>query len=341
MEAFWNCSVLDRPFVHIPTAKTNAQPWPQKQFASNRERWLDVEFAVEMALALTENILWKGDSIPVFFPNLGPEVMSCGFGAELEFSEYTSWSKPVIHDWNQVEGLKFDPDNFYIQKICELIKLGVEKGKGKFITGITDIHPGGDLAASLREPQQFCIDMMESPDEVEALLQKIQPAFEEFYNLQYDLMQTGGQVMTTTWAPLYTEGKYYVPSNDFSCMISPRSYKKYFVERLEKEIEFLDRSIYHLDGPNALQHLPAILGMKKLDAVQWVFGAGNGTPKDWIHVYKQIQDAGKGIQIIECGYNDLDAIISTLKPEGVAITTAAGSEQEADAFLKKVTEWKK
>ena len=223
----------------------------------------------------------------------------------------------------------------------KMIEAGLERGKGKFITGLTDIHPGGDLAASLRNPQDFCMDLVDSPELSEKLLAKIQPDFPMFYDMQYDLLKKHGQYVTTSWINFFTEGRFYIPSNDFSCMVSPEMFNRFFLKRLEEECEYLDRSIYHLDGPNALCHLPALLSIKKLNAIQWVYGAGNGPCTKWMHVYEEIQAAGKGMQIFGGSLDELDVIMERLRPEGVALCTWAGSEEEAQAILRRVSTWTK
>ncbi len=339
MEAFWNRAVLDRPFIQVTAPKPESVPLPVSRHDSLRARWLDADFAVDRALAFTENIYWGADAIPMFFPNLGPEVMSTAYGAELDFSERTSWSHPVLQDWDRLESLSFNPNSFYISKILEIMRCGLERGRGRFITGITDIHPGGDLAASLRNPQDFCIDLLDSPELVERLLVKIQPDFQRFYDLQYQVMLQMGQTVTTTWATFFTEGRYYVPSNDFSCMVSPELFERFFLSRLAEECTFLDRSVYHLDGPNALPHLPAILSIADLDAVQWVYGEGHGPARRWIPVYQQIQAAGKGLQVCGCTLDDLDDLMANLRPEGVALTGGCHSIAEADAFIRKASQW--
>ncbi len=68
-----------------------------------------------------------------------------------------------------------------------------------------------------------------------------------------------------------------------------------FLPGIEAECQHLDASIYHLDGPNALQHLDSLLEVDELNAIQWVFGAVNGPASKWMDVYKKCQEAGKGI----------------------------------------------
>ena len=70
-------------------------------------------------------------------------------------------------------------------------------------------------------------------------------------------------------------------------MISTRMFEDVFLPGLVDECRFLDRSIYHLDGPGALRHLDSILAIPELDALQWVFGAGNEGFHRWVEVYRK------------------------------------------------------
>ncbi|MDK3157884.1 hypothetical protein QPK87_15065 [Kamptonema cortianum] len=341
IEAFWNRALLDRPAIIVTAPAAQPREYPKKTHATHADRWLDIEYAVDWAEAQVRNIYWGGDSLPLTFPNLGPEVIATGYGCPLEFGEYTTWSVPIITDWDRLEGLKFDRTNFFIETMMKMTRAMLERARGRWLVGHTDIHPGGDLAASLRGPQELCIDIAEDPDHVRKLLTKIQPAFEEFYSMIHDLIREYGQTMTTTWSPIYARGKFYIPSNDFSCMISSPKFKELFIPGLIEEIRFLDRSLYHLDGPQALRHLPLLLDIPELDAVQWVFGSGNGPAAKWAHVYKQIQDAGKCVQVVEMTAEDMNPLMDVLNPEGVVFMLSAASPEEADALVSRVARWTK
>ena len=109
---------------------------------------------------------------------------------------------------------------------------------------------------------------------------------------------------------------------------------------LLEELDFLDASIYHLDGPDALKHLDRLLAIDKLKGIQWVYGAGQPTASHWIPVLKKIQDAGKMIQI-DVVPEELDIMLENLKPEGVMYTINARTEEEGRALMKKVERYKR
>jgi hypothetical protein len=121
-------------------------------------------------------------------------------------------------------------------------------------------------------------------------------------------------------------------------MISNAMFREFFLPELLAEIDWLDRSIYHLDGPGALRHLDTLLDIRKLDAIQFVFGDGARPATRWLDVYRRIQDAGKAIHVtIEPG--EMDAFMDALRPEGVMLAMTASSVEEADDIVKRVSKW--
>ncbi len=338
-DAFWDCAVIDRPVVNMCVpADEQRHPWAApKEYASERERWMDTERVVQEALTWALNMDFLGDALPTAWPNLGPEVFSAFFGMEMEYTEDTSWGVPIIDDWSNVGHVQFSEENFYWKKLVEMTDALLEAGKGKFYTGLSDIHPGGDALAAFREPADLNTDLLMVPDEIKAMVQHVGEVYRRVYDFFYDRLAGTGQA-TTSWPGIVSSRKWYVPSNDFSCMISPEMFNEFFLPGITEECRFLDATIYHLDGPSALRHLPALLDIKELNAIQWVYGAGGGRATDWLHIYKQCQSAGKGIQL-GVGLDELDTIIEELKPEGVWLTVEVRNHDEAEEVLKRVAKW--
>ena len=341
IDAFWECELVDRPVVQFTLFKPPEQrvPLPAAHHASARARWLDAEYQAELALATLANREFLGDSLPVAYPNLGPEVFGAFYGCPLEFGDFgTSWSTPILHDWADVDRLTLDWDSPYLVQLHVMTDALLAIGRGKFITGMTDWHPGGDAIASFRDPQNLAIDMIEHLDEVKALLRRLEPDYFKIYNMFYDKLRAAGQPISS-WVPLVCDGKFYIPSNDFACMISKRLFDEVFLPGIVNECRFLDRSLYHVDGPGALRHLDSLLAIPELDAIQWVFGAGREGFGRWIEVYKRCQAAGKAIQV-NCTFAELNLIMETLDPHGVYLAMDGVPSREAALdMLKKLEHW--
>jgi hypothetical protein len=123
-------------------------------------------------------------------------------------------------------------------------------------------------------------------------------------------------------------------------MISKEMYDEFFLPDIVAECRHMEATIYHLDGPDALRHLESLLEIKKLNAIQWVYGAGHGRASDWLDVYKKCQAAGKALQI-EIEPDELETMLENLKPEGVnlGINNVTDSDT-ADALIKRLEKWR-
>jgi hypothetical protein len=340
-DAFWQCEIIDRPVVNIWLSKTNPDyPWPaEKNWATMKDRWLDTDYLVEAKVAGIMNTEYVGDALPNVYPNLGPEVFSAFFGCEMEFSESTTWTIPILHDWADVGTVRFSRDNVYWKKLVEMTDALLEAGKGMFYVGNTDYHPGADAIAAFRDPLLFNMDMIEYPEEVTRLLRYVTDVYFEAIDYFFEKFAAAGQAFSS-WPGIVTSKRYYVPSNDFSCMISKAMFDELFLPGITEECEHMEANIYHLDGPGALRHLDSLLGITSLNAIQWVFGAGNGRASDWLPVYKKCQAAGKGLQI-GLEPDEIDLFMRELKPNGLWLTIHGVPDREtADAVLKKTLAWK-
>ncbi len=341
MDAFWHRELIDRPVVQITLAKPPEQciPEPESRHPTTAARWLDTEYQIELAVARLSNREFLGDAMPIAYPNLGPEVFSALYGCPIEFGDYgTSWTRPILHDWSQAGKLRLDWNSPYLRKLHEMTDALLEAGKDRFIVGMTDWHSGGDAIAAFRDPQALALDMLEHPDDIKALLPRLEADYFAVYNVFYDKLRAAGQPITS-WLPLVYEGKYYIPSNDFSGLISTRMFEEVFLPGIVNECRFLDRSIYHLDGPGALRHLDLILSIPELHALQWVPGAGREEFARWVPVYRRAQAAGKGIQVNPT-FEEIDEVIETLDPRGLfMIVSGVPSREAAEDLLKKTERW--
>ena len=341
-EAFWHREIIDRPPVSISLPKPGARPpRPARVYPDQAARWLDLDARAEdidRALSETDFLY---DSLPVAWPNMGPGVFSAWCGCGYEFGRDTAWTKPVLRDWaHDFDKTRLNMAHPLFAKTVEFTRKLLERGKGKFIVGLTDFHPGGDHLAALRDTQTLLMDLLEEPEQVKRLLSRSMSEYYAAYGVFYQMLREAGMPITT-WTPIVHDGSFYLPSNDFSCMIGKRMYDEFFLPGIAQECAFYERSLYHLDGPGALKHLDSLLEIRDLDAVQWVCGYGNEGFARWKTVYRKIQRAGKGIQLM-CHVRELDEVFEALRPEGVWFSGIDGiSDREtADYAVQRIARWK-
>lgn len=340
-DAFWNQEIIDRSPISIILPKENRTILPQKNYSNHMDRWLDVQFRAETTAISLGNSEYLADSLPITFPNLGPEIFSAWCGCGYQFGQDTTWSEPCIIDWEKdADKAVLNLEHPYFKKMMEFTERLLELGKGNFIVGLTDFHPGADHIAALRDPANLATDMIEHVEDVQKKLKSSYKEYYQVYDIFYKMLRSAGMPITS-WTPLIYEGRYYIPSCDFSCMISKKMFDDYFLPGIVEECKFYDRSIYHLDGPGALRHLDSLLEIKELNAIQWVYGAGNEGYDRWIKTYQKIQNAGKGIQLM-ISLEELPRVFETLRPEGVWFSNIAGikDRETADKVIKRIAAWK-
>ena len=340
-DAFWERDIIDRPPVNLPLLVEWPTAVPHRNYRSEWDRWTDVDFRAEQAAISLRNTEFYGDALPVAWPNMGPEIFSAWCGCPYHFGETTAWSEPCIIDWDEdADRAVFDPEHPLFKLTVRFTERLIELGRGNFIVGLTDFHPGGDHLAALRDPQNLAIDMVENVGHIKKLLDRSATEYFQAYDLFYRMLRKE-EMPITSWTPLIHDGRYYIPSNDFSCMISTSMFEDVFLPGILDECAFYERSIYHLDGPGALRHLDTILSIADLDAVQWVPGAGNESFPRWVKVYQRIQRAGKGIQLFGLDVSDLPLLFESLKPNGIWISHISGvrDRETVDEVLRRVSAW--
>ena len=339
--AWWVGELIDRPPVSFWLGPNRVYSGPVSNHATLRDRWFDAEFQVNAAIAGMEQQDFVGDSLPVFWPNMGPEVTGTLYGCEMEFGEDTSWSIPTVHnieDWDRILKLAPNFQNPYWQNVERLTDLAIQKCQGRYLVGLTDLHGTSDILAALRDPQELCTDLIDAPETVLRVGRHVRQGYLESFRRSYQKLAAAG-FGSTTWCPMYHPGPAYVPSADFWCMLSPAMARQMILPDLLEEMAPLERSIFHLDGPTALPHLDMVLyELPRLNALQWVFGAGRGPARRWLDVYRRARAAGKSIQVVADDLADALAVLDALGPRGMWITVASAvpSAAAGEAFLKEV-----
>ena len=339
-ESWWDAesSLVSLTYPQPPEKRMPVPP--AREHATRRDRWMDTQSVVERTTARLHNTVYCADALPTAWPNLGPEIFSAFYGCPLEFTETTSWSVPNLESWDpeSTAALQLDTANEYYQKILEITDALLDAGRDRFIVGYTDLHPGGDALAAFRDPQQLCLDLIEHPAEVADLLDRVTTDFLSLYDT-YHARLSGSRMPSTSWLPATCRGRYYIPSNDFSCMISDEMFEEFFLPGIARECRHMDRSIYHLDGPQALRFLDPLLALPEIHAIQWVAGAGYDYWLDWVDVYRRIQAAGKSF-VLYPPLADLPKVFDLLEPEGAWLHVGGVPDQAtAEAAGAAVERW--
>ncbi len=340
--AWFENEIIDRPPVRFMAHNAFLEQATEDISHLSREDkkkwWFNTELHVELFLKSIKDRQFHGETFPVYFPNLGPDVYAAFYGAELVFGDVTSYSVPCISQWEDADKLALNMHNEYFMKLEELTQHALERCKGKFLVGYTDLHPGLDCVAAWRDPLQLCYDLYDSPDQVRHLADLAIADFEYIYNHFDDMLKEKGQ-LSVSWMGIPSYGRMHIPSCDFSALISQEFFNTFGLSILKHETTTMTHNIFHVDGQGVAKHLDAILSVPDIHALQWVQGVGDNYPiMQWVPFIKALQSKGIPV-IVDLSVSDLDEFIDRMDPHGLFLWVATGSEEEELAILKRIQAW--
>ncbi|MDW7659665.1 MAG: trimethylamine corrinoid protein 2, partial [Bacillota bacterium] len=156
-----------------------------------------------------------------------------------------------------------------------------------------------DILAAMRSPQNFIYDLMDAPELILQKVAEIDDVYFQYFDAFHDLVRFGGGNSYTAFN-IWGSGRTAKVQCDICALLSPDQFRTFVVPSLRKQCSRLDHSLYHLDGPDAIKHVPALMEMAELDALQWTCGAGqpDGANDRWLPIYDQVHAAGKSLWVM-------------------------------------------
>jgi hypothetical protein len=336
--AWWCCDVVDRACIQVTAPRAGVTPRSIPDPGTVDARWTDVDYVVESQGERIRCTYYGGEAFPLFNPNLGPDIFAGFLGAPIHFAPDTSWADPIITDWETRPALALDPNAPWWRLQIGLLATAADAGRGKWITGIPDTHAGGDALAALRGRQELCFDLIDRPTAVQTAMAELTALVDPVYTAFFDLVDWQMQGSSSGWLPTWSTGRCNVIQCDLLALISPAMFERLFLEELQVQARWLDRVIYHLDGPQCIAHLDLLLAIPQIRAIQWVPGAGQPPMPYWIPLLKRIQAAGRALQLT-VNPEDVEVLMAELSPAGLMLYTTVGSEAEARELMRQVTRW--
>ncbi len=331
--AFWAGEIIDRPGIMIRAPKDGVKQEPGPPYMAGHDGNFDP--AIDRMLAHAGTTYFAGEAIPCHSPSFGPDMFAGFLGADLARSadsSGTSWSMPTVENWADALPLELDSRNPIWRRMVDFVRRIAERCEGKLLVSHIDLHSNLDALAALRWPDRLCLDMYDCPDLVDRAMVDVRKIYFEVYAALYYVGKMN-QYGSLGWSPFYGEGRMNFIQCDYICLLSPEMARRWVIPALEEEASFLDHCVYHYDGPDALVHLDDILGIEDLHVISWVPGAGNPAHRDWIELFQNIQQAGKGLDI-HCSIGEIPFFHERLRPERVMYSCWASSQKEADEAIK-------
>ncbi len=338
--AWYEQEMIDRPPIRFTAhnsefeiqKKLQDRSWPDL-----KSRWFDVDYQVEYFVHSIKGQEFLAETFPVFWPNLGPEVYSAFYGSELIYQEVTSYSVPLVKEWQDLEKLKLDMHNEYFRTIEKLTRAALEQCPNQFMVGYTDLHAGIDCVAAWRDPQQLCLDVLLEPEQVKEALTIANTEFQLVFD-HFDSMIKEQDQLSATWMGIPSFGKMHIPSCDVAAMLSQEHFDEFVLPNLKAEVKPMGHNIFHVDGKGVGKNIERILDIPEINAIQWVQGEGVDRPiMQWLPFIKKCQVASKSV-VVDLHLDELEEFIGRMDPRGLYLCIAASQDIQRD-IVKRVEKW--
>ncbi len=358
MEAWWKGEIIDRVPIKVTAPKKGQEKtWamacafpmgspdnslpkisvPEVTPDNLEDYFTDPKQVIPRLEKAIEATYWGGEAFPVMFPvSVGMVAILANYlGSPLKFlNTYTTWSAPIIDNWDKNWEFSFNPENKWWRKTKVLLQDASSRAPGRYFVGIPDLNGPSEILSRLREPGNLCLDVIENRDKVKKAIDDITCVWLRYWEASHGIIHQyiGGYI---NWMSIWSDAPFTDLQSDFSCLISPEDFNELILPSIEQQTEWIPRTIYHLDGPDAIRHLDSLLSLPKLTGIQWIPGAGSPSMSKWIPLLKKIQKAGK-LQHIICKKEEVKVILKELGPKGILIETVCGSREEAEQLINEV-----
>jgi 5-methyltetrahydrofolate--homocysteine methyltransferase len=340
MLAFWQDGDVDRMPLWVtaprrePIPGPPAPPVPDDPF----QLWTDQEYRIAAAESGMRQTWYGGEAVPCIQTQLGPGSLAVHLGARPVFMPTTVWYEPCIEDLSTGPDLAYDPQERWWVWTLEFVRKLRKRAAGRYIIAFPDLIENADTLASLRGSQELLMEMVEAPQAVHRYQRQILELYFRYYDELATLMNlpVNGSVFCSfsVWGP----GRVCKLQCDMSCMISPQMFREFVQPYLRAQCQRLDHTLYHLDGPGATQHLPALLEIEELGGIQWTPGAGAPGVHDecWWPMYRQVQEAGKRLFLFGVPHHQVLRLRKEFDWRRMILSTYCPTQEEAEELLKQL-----
>ena len=341
MLLWWDHEYFGRCGLAVTAPRENPPDIPPPPDpVSPEQRWYDLDWnSINMAYTLGRTF-YGGEALPVWNAGYsGVSSIPVCLGSSISLDMETGWVDPQLTETEGIDctHLRLDEDHEAFRFTIAMLQRAVRESHGKSIPSIGAFGGGGDTLASLRGTEQLLFDCIERPDEVRAAEEYLMDLWFDFYDRYFDIVHraTEGSIC---WFQLWSPGKFYAAHNDFSYNIGPEMFRDIFLPTIQRQTEFLDHTVYHVDGINAFRHVDALCELPRLQALQILPGAGQPSPLFYMDTLRKVQAAGKNLHIT-IGAEEVENALNALSARGLFIQTSTKTEQEARNLLEMAEQW--
>lgn len=338
MTNWWEGKRNDRAVASV-MAPSSRGVSPKKYISDVPAKYIDPEIVFNNLDCDLESAFWGAEAFPWHAVYFGPMFHQTFLGSKPNFSPTTTWYEPCYEGLDELANLEFDRNNRWWKLVKEIIFRSVQRSNGRYLTSIWGIAAIIDTIAGLIGNEKLLLAMIEDPDKIKAVRNKIAAWGHETYGELYAGTKDYPDG-TIDWMGVWSHKKVCTTQCDLSVMISPEMFRDYVLEDLESTYAFVDYGIYHLDGEEEIKHLDILLSIEKIKLIQWIPSTKANMPSykdplNWLGLFKRIQDAGKSV-LIYCPPEKVRELLKKVARDKVFLSVGCPDENSAQQVIREL-----
>ncbi len=289
----------------------------------------DPAYVAERIHAEMARKVWPADVLPAAWPEIGTVTLAPILGAVPRYERDNIWYHACIREPQTHPPLRYEREAAYSRMLKAVLQAVRVRSGGHYFVGMPAVVPNLDVLAALRGVEDLLADLIERPAWVHQRLQEIESAYREVFDELYGLLKEEDGGMAFGYFMLWGPGKTGLLQCDTAAMLSPKMFAEFVIPYLRESVEFLEYSMFHVDGHQCLGFVDLLLGLEKLRAIEWTPDPQvppGGSPH-WYDLYRRILQAGKSVWVANLDAEEVLPLLDAIGPKGVYLTviTAGGA----------------
>jgi DNA-binding FadR family transcriptional regulator len=294
----------------------------------------DYERMFREAEELGQDGFWTGE------PFTGIPWMEAILGCPIRAGQESFTSRPWISSPEEVlEKVRFDPQNPWLVKYLEFTAALVAQSRGRFPVAMPIMRGPTDMLGALLGQQQMVMALMESdPKVMHQLIAHVTQAFLNVIRAQRRLTPPfyGGQALG--FYHIWTPGTAIWFQDDLSAILSPKLYRRFFIDSARMILAGHDHNAVHLH-PSSFFILDELLTIENLKVVEVNKDISGPGIEEMLPVLTKIMQTRGLILWGDLTVSDLELVKRSLPCRGLAFNVVAPTKEEAAARLECIRKW--
>jgi hypothetical protein len=335
-DAFWDLQPMDRPCLAVTAPRADRKTGPLPEVGCIEDKWMDPAYLLAQSVKrLDENYL-GGEAVPT-----SGHLMACstlGCGRHLQFHEGGISIRPAMSGMDQPGAWQPGPADPWRARVEAIYNRLLDAAPGRFMVPYPVTYPPIDLLNMLRGNEAMLMDLAMVPEQCEQRLRELRElALENSDHFRQFVDSRQGDVGCVGWSGVWCRQFYLSAQADVAAMISPDMFERFVLPELDFFGEAYERLWFHTCGYK--QHLDMCLSRPYIRVIQYspsLKEPTNGPAH--LEFYRRVQQARRGLDLNVCPEH-VEFLIRHLRPEGLFISTSAGTLAEADELLAHAVRW--